>query len=698
MEAVCSRLASPKTQQGKPKNRLKAVCPLQELPRVKSWNCLSDSQVLEVARIFVSREKVSSRTQIARSYSRLYRELCKRGLFDELGFSLEPSLPSLSNKELLERAKTLKEEGDFVRRTHFKKAHYGLYVELKKRGLVRELGFEQVGTDRSSMSDEDLVAQANRIARKEGIDSITEFVEKHKGLYKALCDRRIHKRIAIKRKYVDWSEVPDSELLLIAHKKRIEREVSSPGPFKKEFPGIYKQLKKRKLVEEAGLTPAYPSTGHLPTSEVISQAKRFIRKHKIASISGLHRAPGGWQWYSELSKRELFPAVGLHPRIVRWGQLSDAELALYANKETGIKQIFTAQELRQKNQKLYQAINTRSKKSPGIWSGIDILTRDRLSRKSENPLDEKQLREWLRRFVGRDNIQKPGELKSSCPMLFSALRRKGMDIASEINACRFPVPNPLRGSEDANRIMEEHLELVPLIIRKRSLTRHISYVEAEQLARISLLKSAFKWDGKRDFRKYAMKNSMDTWRGVYREAETVFVPAYIRSEAEAYSAWSNQNPSGTFEEYAEERGIPVKDRDFLKKVIPRHRGSLSALKTGKPKSPEEGAMEAMESNPLRLSRHSEHYLSGKEAGETPLEALEASQFREATHALLGFLPERQRRIVSMHFGLNGFKPLRLSEIAQEYGISKQRVSQIILHSLKGISDNPEARKIVQDFL
>ncbi|MFP3949943.1 MAG: sigma-70 family RNA polymerase sigma factor [Candidatus Micrarchaeia archaeon] len=695
MKAAYSRLAP---QQERQRSRLSSAGPLSEAPRINRWKSLSDSEVLEFARNFISRSNILSRTQVANSHSRLYRELRTRGLFDELGLSPEPPLSSLSDEALVSRAKKLKDEGNFVRRSHFRKAHYGIYDELRKRGLVGELGFEQAGTDRSSMSNEELVAQANNIVREEGISSVTEFIERHGAVYKALCDRALHLQLGIKRKYVDWSGVPDSGLISIAQKKMLEKGICNPGSFKKAFPGVYKQLRKRGLVEKAGFRPAYSSLHRLPATKLIRQAKQFILKHDVSSVSELQNTPGGWQWYNELSGRGLLPAVGLSPKIMRWGRLSDAELMLCANKEIGRMQVFTAQELRKKNQKLYQAINTRSKKSPGIWARINLLTRAGLSQKNENPPDQKELGEWLRKFVRRDGIATPEELRSCCRMLFSAMERKGMDVAQEITACRFPVPDPRRSSEDANRILEENLDLVPIIIRKRNLTRHLSYSEAEQLARISLLKSAFRWDGIREFRSYAMQNSVDTWRSVYREAETVYVPPHVRARAEGYSKWCQRNPSGTFDEYAEEMNIPEKEREFYRGELPKHNGSLLALKTGKPKIFGEEMQEALESNPVKLSTLSFLSTEKKDPQENPEDALEASQFREGVHALLGFLPKRERKMVSMYFGLNGYGPMQLSEIGEKYGISKQRISQIILRGLEGISKNPAARKHIRDFL
>jgi RNA polymerase primary sigma factor len=45
--------------------------------------------------------------------------------------------------------------------------------------------------------------------------------------------------------------------------------------------------------------------------------------------------------------------------------------------------------------------------------------------------------------------------------------------------------------------------------------------------------------------------------------------------------------------------------------------------------------------------------------------------------ILPGLPARERDILMKHFGLTGRDPLGLSELAQEYGVSRQRISQIL---------------------
>lgn len=699
MEAVSNQIAialvkaTPKKLEMPP---LKAVEPLAELPALKSWSSLSDSEVLNVARIFVSREKISSRTEVAKKYSRLYRQLCKRGLFDALGFALERPIASFGDTELIAIAKRLKEEGRFARKSHFQKKHYAVYFELKKRGLVHALDFEKVAENRKGMGNAELAAQANQVAEKENIASVAEFQKKHRALYKALCDRGIHHMLKIERRYVDWSRVPDSGLLEIARQKIEGRQDIARAEFKKEFPGIYKQLKKRNLLEEAGIRATRTPITSLEDSQVVSQAKEFIDGQGISSISGLQKAPGGWRWYAELSKRGLLSAAGLSPKLVRWGKLSAHELAVYANKEIHAGRIFTAEDLRQKNQKLYQAINSYSKTSPGIWLKINLLSRERLSRTSENPPDASELRAWLRKFVERDGILSQDELKRSCKVLYDAFVRNKMDVAQEISAL-FPVPNPKRGRREANRLLEEHLGIIPIIIKKRRLSLYLPYPEAEQIARLSIYKSSFRWDGSGSFREYAIRNSIECWRMVYQESERIHVSAYLRAQAEHYSKWKSKNPDGSFEEYASVHEIPKGKRESLREGFPKHMGSLFPTGSGKVR-PENGSCpEPMELAQASLSNSLALPHAHGMGFQNPEESLSYFQLKREAYGLLKLVSKKEKKIVSMYFGLNGFKPHLFSQIGEKYNVSKQRIEQIVSGALKKLAKKSEARRLFEEF-
>ena len=45
-------------------------------------------------------------------------------------------------------------------------------------------------------------------------------------------------------------------------------------------------------------------------------------------------------------------------------------------------------------------------------------------------------------------------------------------------------------------------------------------------------------------------------------------------------------------------------------------------------------------------------------------------------AALGILKDREQKVLKMHYGIGGFRQLNLNEIAEEFGLSRERVRQI----------------------
>jgi len=65
-----------------------------------------------------------------------------------------------------------------------------------------------------------------------------------------------------------------------------------------------------------------------------------------------------------------------------------------------------------------------------------------------------------------------------------------------------------------------------------------------------------------------------------------------------------------------------------------------------------------------------------ETSADPLEALTSKNLHEEVSGLMSLLNEREQRIISERFGLQGLKPMLLEEVAREFGVSRERVRQL----------------------
>jgi RNA polymerase primary sigma factor len=58
------------------------------------------------------------------------------------------------------------------------------------------------------------------------------------------------------------------------------------------------------------------------------------------------------------------------------------------------------------------------------------------------------------------------------------------------------------------------------------------------------------------------------------------------------------------------------------------------------------------------------------------------EFEESIHAILQTLPERERYVVTRYYGLDGDKCATLKEIGEELGITRERVRQVRITTLR----------------
>jgi RNA polymerase primary sigma factor len=85
------------------------------------------------------------------------------------------------------------------------------------------------------------------------------------------------------------------------------------------------------------------------------------------------------------------------------------------------------------------------------------------------------------------------------------------------------------------------------------------------------------------------------------------------------------------------------------------------------------------------------------AGDGPLpeEEVEISLRTQALNDALCALPERARRVLALRYGLNGSDPMTLEEIGRRLGLTRERVRQIEIESLKSLAKLHEMQAVAQ---
>jgi len=79
--------------------------------------------------------------------------------------------------------------------------------------------------------------------------------------------------------------------------------------------------------------------------------------------------------------------------------------------------------------------------------------------------------------------------------------------------------------------------------------------------------------------------------------------------------------------------------------------------------------------------------------ESPFDKASLSLRREDIEAALGSLPERDRKVIELRFGLLGEAPCTLEEVGRAFGVTRERIRQIENNTLKRLETLPEAQPL-----
>ena len=80
-----------------------------------------------------------------------------------------------------------------------------------------------------------------------------------------------------------------------------------------------------------------------------------------------------------------------------------------------------------------------------------------------------------------------------------------------------------------------------------------------------------------------------------------------------------------------------------------------------------------------------------ELAESPFEEAAVSLRREEIEHALSALPERERQVIELRFGLHGGQPQTLEQVGRAFGVSRERIRQIENNTLKVLASLPEAQ-------